>query len=151
MRPSANERKSKSDCIRTRTTSCRRKRRQREQTIPHLEPKRHHQRLETFHGSLPQTTSDCRMEPEITHLEPHLIFHPETHLLLHPGSIFIVWLGSHRMYRITRPPVRFPIQVSKKRSTARKPREHRGQTPRPRVWILHTPIETDFGSRSKTG
>ena len=45
-----------------------------------------------------------------------------------------------------------PSVEETKLSTLRTPRANRGQTPRPQVWISHTLIETDFGSRRrKTG
>ena len=40
--------------------------------------------------------------------------------------------GSHRVYRITRPPPQDPTQVQGRPSTARTPREHRGHTSLPR-------------------
>ena len=58
-------------------------------------------------------------------------------------------LGSHRMYRITRPPVQDPIQESRIPSTTRTSKQHRGQSHRSRMWSSSTPREVRLGSRRR--
>lgn len=107
--------------------------------IPHQEPQHHNQRLEHYYHK--------RLECD-HHQEEHLPFRSGSHLLLRPG-LHLLQLGSHRMHRITRSPVRDSIQASERPSTARATREHRGQTSRPRVWISPTSRKTNVGSRKK--
>ena len=110
---------------------------------PHEGPERRHQRLEHYRKKL-----ECRHH----HHEVHLLLHPGTQLLPLPGSNCPLRLESHRINRITRPPVRHPTRAWRTPSTASTPKRHRGKTPRPRVWISSAPIETHFGSRRrKTG
>ena len=131
--------KSRADCMRIRTICERRNRHEKELHLPYQEPESHRRRL-----------NHHRKEVGNPHQEPHLPFHPGTQLLLRAGSDLRLRLGSHRVHRIPRPPVRIPIQPSKKNSTTRMPRERRGQTPRPRVWISHTlPMETYFMFRMR--
>lgn len=90
--------------------------------IPHQRPEHHSQRLEHYYHK---------------RLECH--HHHESHLQSYPESRLLLRLGSHRMHRITKLPVRGPIQVLRRPSTARTPRNHRGQTPQPRTWNTLAP------------
>ena len=62
--------------------------------------------------------------------------HPGTQLLLRPGSNLPLRFGSHRMHRITRPPVRDPFLASKKFRIFRQHARQEsigGRPPRPRI------------------
>ena len=103
----------------------------------HQKKRQHHQRL----GNRHQGPGNYRKKLECPGQELHLLFRPGTYILLR--------LGSHRMYRITRPPVQDPIQESRIPSTTRTQQEHRGQTHRPLGWNSSTPRETCFRSRRR--
>ena len=110
---------------------------------------RHHHRLERSHqGSQhhhQMVEHYSKRWEGYQHQETQILFHQGSHLLLRPGSHLLLWLGSHRMCRITRPPLRDPTQVVGRPSTARTPRERRGQTPSSRPWISPASTETHFG------
>ena len=100
-------RKSRTDCVRTRTISWRRKRRHKELETHHQEMERHHQRLEYY-----------RKELETPHKEAHGPCYPGTQLLLRPGSCL-------------------PFDLGRTECTASRGRQHEIQSKRRRNFRQH--------------